>query len=105
MSLKAKLEALIYAAEEPVGLDQMAALLKDDLLALKNTPATETPIPDQTPEATPDSESHLGAVEADTGPSAQTEETSGKKSAKEKSEKTELRALLKPILDELVASY
>jgi segregation and condensation protein B len=31
MSLKAKLEAIIYAADEPVTLDQIAAVLKDDL--------------------------------------------------------------------------
>ena len=35
MSIKAKLEAIIYAAEDPITLDQMASLLKDDLLALK----------------------------------------------------------------------
>ncbi len=30
MSLKAKLEAIIYAAEDPVTIDQMAAVLKED---------------------------------------------------------------------------
>jgi len=40
MSLKSQLEALIYAAEEPITLDQLAALVKEDLLALKNAPAT-----------------------------------------------------------------
>ena len=41
MSIKAKLEAIIYAAEDPITLDQMASLLKDDLLALKTAlPAT-----------------------------------------------------------------
>ena len=35
MSIKAKVEAIIYAAEDPITLDQMASLLKDDLLALK----------------------------------------------------------------------
>ena len=35
MSIKAKLEAIIYAAEDPITLDQMASLLKDDLMALK----------------------------------------------------------------------
>src|SRR5947209_17111677 len=90
----------------------MAALLKDDLLALKNAPAPESSAPDSSdPKATSDnSESHLGAVEADTGtPSTQAEDTAGepatKKSAKEKSERVELRGLLKPILDELIASY
>jgi segregation and condensation protein B len=33
MSLKAKIEAIIYAAEDPVTLDQMAVILKDDLPA------------------------------------------------------------------------
>jgi len=35
MSLKAKLEAVIYAAEEPVTLVQLAALFADEALALK----------------------------------------------------------------------
>jgi segregation and condensation protein B len=102
MSIKAKLEAIIYAAEEPITLDQMAALLKDDLLAFKTavaaTPeaasegATELqPQPEQ-------AEAHLGAVEEATSqPPA--------KRAKEKSEKAELRALLKPYLEELAADY
>ncbi len=33
MSLKAKVEAIIYATEEPVTLDQLASLLKDAVLA------------------------------------------------------------------------
>ena len=33
MSLKAKLEAIIYATEEPVTLNELAALLKDPVLA------------------------------------------------------------------------
>src|SRR5579871_1839421 len=33
MSVKAQIEAIIYAAEEPVTLDQMAALLKDAIAA------------------------------------------------------------------------
>ena len=64
MSIKAQLEALIYAAEDPITLDQMAALLKDDLLALKTAlPAVE---PQSTPELQPlteQAEDHLGAVE------------------------------------------
>ena len=59
MSIKAKLEALVYAAEDPITLDQMAALLKDDLLALKEVPAP-VPHPEQADE-------HLGAVEGDSG--------------------------------------
>ncbi len=33
MSLKAKVEAVIYATEEPVTLDQLASLLRDEVLA------------------------------------------------------------------------
>ena len=100
MSIKAKLEAIIYAAEEPITLDQMAALLKDDLLALKNAPATDAQADaGEGPQPQPEQpEDHLGAVE-DTTPAPPS------KKAKEKSEKAELRGLLKPYLEELVADY
>src|SRR5437867_317986 len=83
MSLKSKLEALIYAAEEPISLDQMLVLLKDDLQALKSAPAEESL-----------GESHLGAVEHESG-----------KRSLDKTEKAELRSLLKPVLEELIADY
>jgi len=73
MSIKSKLEALIYAAEEPISVDELAALLKDDLRALKTSEAQPAP-------------------------------AEGKQT-KEKSEKAELRALLRPILEELTADY
>jgi segregation and condensation protein B len=112
MSIKAKLEALVYAAEEPITLDQMAALLKDDLLALKNMPAIEAH-PEQADE-------HLGAIETEnpaessSAEASSTEDTasataessrSTARKAKEKSEKVELRNLLKPILEELIAQF
>jgi segregation and condensation protein B len=99
MSIKPKLEAIIYAAEDPITLDQMAALLKDDLLALKTAlpPVERESAGEDRPE--PDhAEDHLGAVEeAAQEPPAQ--------KVKEKSEKVELRGLLKPYLDELIADY
>src|SRR5579864_7528189 len=102
MSIKAKLEAIIYAAEEPITLDQMAAVLKDDLLALKTAvPATPEGATEGVQQLQPQpeqAEDHLGAVE-DTTPAPPA------KKAKEKSEKAELRALLKPYLEELVADY
>ncbi|HET8890950.1 MAG TPA: SMC-Scp complex subunit ScpB [Candidatus Angelobacter sp.] len=100
MSIKAKLEAIIYAAEEPITLDQMAALLKDDLLALKTAvPEPAEATSDGAPPLQPEqAEDHLGAVE-DTAPPPPA------KKSKEKSEKAELRALLKPYLEELVADY
>ena len=102
MSIKAKLEAIIYAAEEPITLDQMAALLKDDLLALKTAvPATSEATAGGAPPLQPQpeqAEDHLGAV-------AETTPAPPAKKAKEKSEKAELRGLLKPYLEELVAGY
>lgn len=96
MSIKSKLEALIYAAEEPISVDQLAALVKDDLLALKSQQTVDS---ESSQRATGDeqAEAHLGAVESQSP-------SSGKRTL-EKSEKAELRALLKPILDELTAEY
>src|SRR5215471_8818695 len=85
MSIKAKLEALIYAAEDPITPDQLVALLKEDLLALKSAAeAGQQPSPDQ--------EQSRPAKEGATAPAA-----------KAKSEKAEMREFLKPFLDELVA--
>jgi segregation and condensation protein B len=100
MSIKSQLEALIYAAEEPVTLDQLAALLREDLLALKNAPepASEAEGAQQAQPDPEKTENHLGAVESST-------EARSAKRSKEKSEKAELRVLLRPFLDELVAGY
>jgi segregation and condensation protein B len=128
MSIKSKLEALIYAAEEPIGIDQMAALLRHDLLALQNQPVQPN---------TEDAENHLGAVEvvgseavADSAEQIEDAQNiqagdernssegthhavevprppakkAGKHSA-DKSEKVILRNLLLPILEELTAEF
>jgi segregation and condensation protein B len=86
LSLKPKLEALIYATEEPITLDQMVALLKEDLLALKAAAQA----------------AESSSTEA-AGDPAQSPAHS-KKTA-EKSERAELRALLRPLLEELIADY
>ena len=116
MSIKAQLEALIYAAEEPISLDQLAALLKDDLLALKQA-ANDAEIQGEVQaEAEPHpehAEEHLGAVENGATPPGTARESEaviaakvrGKGKEKEKSEKAELRALLKPFLEELMAEF
>jgi segregation and condensation protein B len=108
MSIKAQLEALIYAAEEPITLDQMAALLKEDLLSIKNAAESQ-----QQPQRDPEqAEEHLGAVENGTTPAnsaTHEKEVAEKvikgKGSKAKSEKAELRALLKPFLEELMAEF
>jgi segregation and condensation protein B len=83
VSLKPKIEALIYAAEEPITLDQLAGLLKEDLMALKNAP------------------------EASAAATTETGETLPAKDHKrqQKSERAELRELLRPLLNELIAEY
>lgn len=127
MSIKSQLEALIYAAEEPISIDQLAALLKEDLLALKQVAhdaaiqaaeiqAAEGQADLQAKaEAHPEhAEEHLGAVEnGATAPGMATESEAaviaatakGKSKEKEKSEKAELRGLLKPFLEELMAEF
>lgn len=94
MSIKPKLEALIYAAEEPITLDQMASLLKDDLLVLKAELKGHEEQPDSQPEATEHSISDGDA-----------EVTQAAKRAQHKLEKAELRGLLKPLLEELMAEF
>lgn len=117
MSIKAQLEALIYAAEEPISIDQLAALLKDDLLALKqaaNDAEIQTDVQAETEPNPEHAEEHLGAVEnGASAPGTATEseaaviaaKTRGKGKEKEKSERVELRGLLKPFLEELMAEF
>ncbi len=61
MSLKAKVEAIIYAAEEPITLEQMASLLRDtilaDLASTKENAAIE--------KADADAEAHASGVPSD----------------------------------------
>src|SRR5215472_15949815 len=92
--IKAKLEALIYAAEEPITLDQLTSLLKEDLLALKTA---------STPQASGETgESHPAALH-DAPVEQDPEATPAAKRAQQKLEKAELRALLKRKLEELMA--
>ena len=111
MSIKAQLEALIYAAEEPITPDQMTALLKDDLVAFRQAAqndADPVPISEPHPE---NAEEHLGAVENGATAPGTTPEIEAasiltkKAKSKDKSEKAELRALLRPFLEELLAEF
>ena len=58
MSVRAKVEAVIYAAEEPVTLNQLASLLKDEVLAelRASETAPENGAPENTQEETADLE-------------------------------------------------
>jgi segregation and condensation protein B len=84
MSLKAKIEALIYAAEEPVTIDQIADVLKEaGLLAELLQPAEG---------AEPQEVASMAAAEKDAKAAA-------------KAERNAVRAALKPILEELEQDY
>ncbi len=110
MSLKGKLEAIIYAAEEPVTVDQMAALLKNDVLGELATEASSNPaepVP-ETPELP--AEPEVEAAPEITGePSAEAAGTEAaappaKKKAKDP-ELTAVKARLRIVLAELTADY
>ena len=118
MSLKAKLEAVIYAAEEPVTLAQLAAIFADEVLpgleeaasgtepvppaepspeaAAPEAAAPEAAVPDATPE-TPTSSAEEASV------AAEPVEGDEKKAARQRDRR--VRQALQPVLDELIADY
>jgi segregation and condensation protein B len=122
MSLKAKLEAVIYAAEEPVTLAQLAALFAAEALEYKAAHAvTEEPVAETLPLVVPELVvlDQLAPEETETAPEASTEETEpvgeagavpavdaeseAKREAKARDR--EIKNVLKGILAELMKSY
>ncbi|MBZ5521379.1 MAG: SMC-Scp complex subunit ScpB [Acidobacteriia bacterium] len=105
MSLKAKIEALIYAAEEPISLDQMASLLKEDLLALKNQQPPENPELAAPPAEAEEPLEPEPATPPEPQAGLPAFDKAAEKKAAEKKDKAELRNLLKPVLEEVIAGY
>ena len=120
MSLKAKIEAVIYAAEEPITLAQLASIFADEALAARSAaglpfevtqpengaaPANETvegdasaePIADTAP-ATSDEGSGAGEQ-----PALPLEDAEARKRARLR--EREARQALQPIVEELIAEY
>jgi segregation and condensation protein B len=109
MSLKAKLEAVIYAAEEPVTLAQLAAIFADEVLPVEE--AAE-PGAEQIALTGLSTESDAPAANPAPGDAPAAEETSSAAEAGEGDEKKaarqrdrRVRQLLQPVLDELIADY
>jgi segregation and condensation protein B len=113
MSLKAKLEAVVYAAEEPVTLAQMAAIFSEEVLqglaeeapveadsapAVEEASAEETPV---TEAAEPVAGEPLAAEPVAAEPVA--DEGDEKKSARQRDRR--VRQALQVVLDELIADY
>lgn len=120
MSLKAKIEAVIYAAEEPITLAQLASIFSDELLAAKSAAGLpfEAALPEDGPseaadesapaEASPDSEtavSNESAVDAAvTGqPSLPMEDAEARKQARLR--ERDARLAVQQIVQELIADY
>jgi segregation and condensation protein B len=130
MSLKAKLEAVVYAAEEPVTLAQLAAIFADEVLTTEfadvdaaqlplnglvsdGVSLQETPEP-SVPESAPVPQDAASASEATPLPEtsegeeapaaeAQDSEAAEKKLARRRDRK--VRQELQKVLDELIADY
>jgi segregation and condensation protein B len=122
MSLKAKLEAVIYAAEEPVTLAQLAGLFAEEVLpgldeaasqepprlaprlveADEEEPAELSPEADSGPAPTPALE-QTAAEEVPETEAAVAEEGDEKKAARQRDRR--VRQALQGVLDELIADY
>ena len=101
MSVKAKVEAVIYATEEPVTLNQLASLLKDEALA--ELRAAQSEADSQDASAQPESESGQGFFD---GQMMSAGDLSKEQTAElEKRELKQVKDHVARILDELTAEY
>src|ERR1039458_3572271 len=124
MSLKAKVEAIIYATEEPVTLDQLAALLRDEVLSelraeedarlALNQIISDGPAPAESDELADDLAFDDTPAPPEAGQNEPKETPTGAESVplSEKDKKAEakeelklIKARLSGIIDELVAEY
>ncbi len=114
MSLRAKLEAVIYAAEEPVTLAQLAFLFARDAMAWKAESTAPTqdeemlipvaPAPEY-PEATGSLATVEPAGSAEPEATQDSEESELEARREERRREREVRLILREILDELMADY
>ena len=117
MSLRAKIEAVVYAAEEPVSLAQLAAVFapevreiwqaeRDEATAAAQDAGYEL-VSDQPPtEAVPSPEAVSETAEAETGGEAASPDADGEAAALKRAARNEERAIrdyLRKALDELMA--
>jgi segregation and condensation protein B len=97
MSLKAKIEAVIYAADEPVTPAQLAAIFADEVLAL----ATDALLP--LAGDTYDAAAMDAATDAAEEPALPAEDADAKKQARARDRAA--RGAVQKIVDELIAEY
>jgi segregation and condensation protein B len=97
MSLKAKLEAVIYAAEEPVTLAQLAAIFAEEVLQGMGEPE---PLPEQmvlSGDPPPEGDAQIATEDDAVG------EGDEKKSARQRDRR--VRQILQQVVEELIADY
>lgn len=125
MSLKAKLEAIIYATEEPVTLNELASLLRDPVLAELRAEAESQTAPAETasaaetvseetpwePSTAGDPSEEAAAEEiafAETAAEEAKQSEASKKAQKKDQDKEQLKAVkakLSALIDELTSEY
>lgn len=96
MSLRAKIEAIIYAAEEPVTVDQIVAVVSDEISTEIGAQPAESPLP-------LDTETSEAAVESQPQAEAEHTLTDAKQEAKQQRERGRRR--VRELIEQLVAEY
>jgi segregation and condensation protein B len=114
MSLKAKLEAVVYAAEEPVTLAQLAAIfaaeVTPELTEVPAEPATEQVAleglaPEAAAEDAPAVEGAAPAVEDGSAGAVKAEGSEGDEKKIARQRDRQIRQVLQQVMDELIAEY
>lgn len=130
MSLKAKIEAIIYATEEPVTLNELAALLKDPVLAelraeqaaisasdegassldgkqseLAHEEAAQIAPPTASSAGDPSVEAAASEIAASATEDLARSKASSKKQAEDKEQLKAIKARISAIIDELTMEY
>ena len=100
MSLKAKIEAIIYAAEEPISLADVTALVKDMVLAQESSEAANA---EPAPETPPETAAEPVAEAADA--STPEEPAKKKREKKEPTEDQRVKAKVRDLIEGLIAEY
>jgi segregation and condensation protein B len=111
MSLRAKIEAVVYAAEEPVSLAQLAAVFAPEVREIWQAERDEaaaaiSPAEDQAAAEEPSTEAIAEPAEAEAGEESAASDTDAEAAALKRAARNEERAIrehLRKVLDELMA--
>ncbi len=104
MSFKAKIEAIIYAAEEPITVEQISALVKDLVIA-EQAQAAAVEAPAETPVEPAAEQTEIATEPAAEATSEAPAADAPKKAKKEPSEDAKIRQHVRRGIEELIAEY